>query len=371
MYAMSRTARLRRSVGRFLGVLALTGTALFAATTVATPPAYADAANCTNGFVLCTTIQYGGQWTPTPLDPGGPGGSNSSSPGYVSSCWLQPNTAWQNQNQDASSPAGLEQYFKDVTTAAGKNQFELAQIADALKIYDAATSGDQVVKPKHPPFNMGQSGGSWYVIACDTDTYKYRDQLAIQSAMGVSAAFAPWEVWFWITDGQKLPRGVHVVTPDLLAEFASNHVAVAPGFPAISPDVAKLQTVNLTVNTVNTAGANGYGPYTATASLAGITSSVTAFPISVTYTTNPSSLMSPTSVTCEFQADGSMKSACPFTFTAPVAAGSGDQLIATTRWMVSWTGSTANGAAIWTHPLPGGAIAVPATVTVQEIQTIN
>ena len=206
MYAMSRTARLRRSVGRFLGVLALTGTALFAATTVAAPPAYADAANCTNGFVLCTTIQYGGQWTPTPLDPGGPGGSNSSSPGYVSSCWLQPNTAWQNQNQDASSPAGFKQYFDDMTAAAGKNQDELKQIATALRIYQDATSGDVGVKPAYPPFNIGHSGGSWYTIACDSDTYKYQDYAAIQAAMGVSAAYVQWEAWFWIADGEKRLR---------------------------------------------------------------------------------------------------------------------------------------------------------------------
>ena len=373
MYAMSRTARLRRSVGRFLGVLALTGTALFAATTVAAPAAYADGAtNCSGMWVLCTTIQYGGQWTPTPHDPGGPGGSNSGSPGYISSCWLQPNTAWQNPNQDASSPAGFKQYFDDMTAAAGKNQDELKQIATALQIYQDATSGDVGVKPAYPPFNIGHGGGSWYTIACDSDTYKYQDYAAIQAAMGVSAAYVQWEAWFWIADGEKLPAGVQTVTPNMLALFASNHVLVSTTFPAISPNAANLQTVNLAVKSVNTAGENGYGPYTATATLAGITSSVTAIPVSVTYTTNPSSLMSPPSATCNFNADGSIKSPCPtFTFTAPAAAGSPDQVIATITWNVRWTGSTANGAIIWTHPLPGGPQVITHAVTVQEIQTIN
>lgn len=373
MYAMSRMARLRRNVGRFLGVLALTGTALFAATTVAAPPAYAaGASNCTFEWILCTAIQYGGQYTPTPLDPNGPGGGNSGSGGYVSSCWLEPNTVWQNPNQDASSPTGFAQYFNDMAAGHTHDLGFQTWIGVVNNIYEFGTVGDPGVKTTNPPYNNGVSGGRWYNIACDPATVKTTDITDIQYAMGVSGAYSQYEFWFWIKDGQTLPKGVQTVTPNMLALFASNHVAVTPLFPAISPDVAKLQTVNLAVKSVNAADANGYGPYTATASLAGFTSSVTAFPVSVTYTTNPSSLMSPTSVTCDFNPDGSIKSPCPtFTFTAPVTAGSADQLIATTTWNVSWTGSTANGAVIWTHPLPGGAIARQRPVTVQEIQTIN
>jgi hypothetical protein len=366
-------ARLRRGIGRFLGVLALTGTALFAATAVAAPPAYADgASNCSTTWILCTTIQYGGQWTPTPLAPNGPGGGNSGSAGYVSSCWLQPNTAWRNANQDASSPAGLQQYFSAMANSLNHDTTFRTWIGPVNLIYEAGKNADVGIGLKTPPYNIGQSGGRWYTIACDSATFKYSDYTDIQAAMGVSAANIQYEAWFWIKDGQTPPPGVQVVTPDMLARYAANHVLLTPTFPAISPDAANLQTVNLAVKSVNTAGANGYGPYTATATLAGITSSVTAYPVTVTYTTSPSSLMSPTSVTCDFNKDGSIKAPCPtFTFTAPAAAGSGDTLIATTTWHVDWTGSTANGAAIWTHPLPGGPKAFPHAVTVQEIQTIN
>lgn len=374
MYAMSRVARLRRSVGRFLGVLALTGSAVFAATTVAASPAYADGAtNCSSAWILCTTIQYGGSYQPTPRDPSGPGGGSGGGGGYVSSCWLQPNTAFGNPNQDASSPAGLQQYFTAMAQVWHHDPDFQTWFSGVQQIYYSGRGADAGIGLSAAPYNTGVAGGRWYTIACDMNTYKYSDYTAIQVAMGVSAANIQYEGWFWIKNGQQPPPGVQTVTPGMLAGFASNHVKLNPQFPAISPPVTNLQTVNLAVKSVNTAGQNGYQQYQTTATLAGITSTVTAYPVSVTYTATPGSLMSPASLTCYFNADGSIKSPCPtFTFTAPAAAGSGDTITATTAWNVTWTGSANYGEAGWTRPLAlGPDMVFTHAITVQEIQTIN
>lgn len=365
--------RVRRGVGRVLGVLALTGTAVFAAGAVAAPPAYADGAtNCSSQWLLCTTVMYGGSHQPTPRDPSGPGGSDSGSSGYVSSCWLEPNTAWLNPNQDASSPDGLAQYMSDMNQTWHGNPDFQDWYGHVQEIYNSDIGADPGIGLTKPQYNEGLTDGRWYTIACDADTYKYSDYTDIQVAMGVSAANLDYESWFWIKNQQQIPTSVQTVTPNLLAEFAANHVEIDPTFPAISPGVADLQTVNLAVQTVNTKGENGYHEYTTTATLAGITSTVKSYPVSVTYTASPSDLISPESVTCYFNKNGSIKKPCPtFTFTAPVAKGSQDSITATTTWDVVWTGSTDYGEAGWTRQLPGINPAFTQTVTVQEIQTIN
>ncbi|HET9173572.1 MAG TPA: hypothetical protein VFN97_29350, partial [Actinospica sp.] len=240
---MSRMSRARRSIGRFLGVLALTGTALFAAATVSAPAAYAESGtNCSNSWLLCTTITYGGSHGPA-RDVNGAGAGGSSG-GYVSSCWLQPNTAWESPSTDASSPLGLQQYFAAMnSTWHGDPDFQ-TWFGGVQDIYAAGHNKDPGIGLSALPDNLGVTGGRWYTISCDMDTYKYSDYTAIQAAMGVSAANLDYEAWFWITDPKAL-KGVPIITPDLLAQYAANHVLIKASFPQLDPSVQNLQTVNL------------------------------------------------------------------------------------------------------------------------------
>ena len=367
-------------IGRFLGVLALICTALFAATTVAAPPAFADgSSNCTSDLILCTAITWGGSYTTTPLDPSDPAGGGGGSGGYVSSCWLQPQTAWGDPNTDASSPAGLEQFFNSFALSVEHNPDGEAQYQPAYAIYNTGRNGfgkaDPGIGLSAPPFNEGVSGGRWYGIACIPSDNNLEDYTSIQEAMGVSATQLLYEGWFWIKDGQKMPTGVQVMTPNLLAQYVANHVKLTPLFPALSPGVANLQTVNLPVQSVNQAGTNGYHKYTASAALGPIYSQVYAFPVSVTYTSNPADLITPESVTCSFDAneDGAIASPCQtFQFTEPATAALGYSLTATTTWKVYWAGNADYREARWTIPLPGPNPAYTANdLTVQEIQAIN
>ena len=373
MYAMSRMNRARRSIGRFLGVLALTGTALLAAATVSAPAAYADGAtNCGGAWILCTTIQYGGAHGPA-RDVNGAGGSGGSGGGgYVSPCWLQPNTAWGDPNTDASSPTGLQQYFNDMAAVWHHDPDFQTWFGGVQAIYNDGKGGDPGIGLTAPPDNIGVSGGRWYTIACDMDTYTLSAYTAIQASMGVSAANLDYEAWFWVTDPKALPPGVQIITPDLLAQYAANHVLIKATFPALDPAVGNLQTVNLPVKTVTDQTPNGYKQYQTTATLGTVFSQVNAYPVSITYTANPPGLITPSSVTCTFNPDGTIQAPCAtFTFTQPVKAGSADQIIATSTWNVTWTGNADYGEAGWTRPLPGDFPAFDSPITVQEIQTIN
>jgi hypothetical protein len=372
--------RLGGRIGRFLGVLALLCTALFAATTAAAPAAFADgASSCTSDLILCTAITWGGAYTSTPLDPSDPAGGGGGSGGYVSSCWLQPQTAWGNADEDASSPAGFEQFFNDFAVAVEHDPEAEAMYQPAYDLYNtgknAYGSADAGIGLTAPPFNEGVTGGRWYGIACVQSDNNFEDYTSIQEAMGVSSAQLNYEGWFWITNGQTMPPGVQVMTPNLLAQYAANHVALDPLFPALSPGVGDLQTVNLPVESVNQAGTNGYYEYQTWATLGPITSTVYAYPVSVTYTSTPQDLITPESVTCSFDqnGDGGIASPCQtFEFTMPGSASLGYSLTATTTWKVYWAGNADYGEDAWTIPLPGPNPAYTANdVTVQEIQAID
>jgi hypothetical protein len=369
--------RVGRRIGRLLGVLALLATATIAATAVAAPPAFADgSSNCSTAWILCTTIQYSGSYQAAPRDPNGDGGGGSGGSGYISSCWLQPQTAWGDSDTDASSPAGLEQFFNDLATEVEHEPDNQAFYEQMYNLYNTGKNDAGPVDPgvglTAPPFNEGVTGGRWYGIACDLETYKYTDYLAIQHAMGVSPAQLNYEAWFWIANGQTLPATVQVVTPNMLAGYAANHVLLTPQFPALSPPVGEKQTVNLPVESVNGAGQNGYQEYQTSATLAGITSTVQAYPVSVTYSATPQGLITPASVTCTFDENGEIASPCStFQFTEPAGSTLGYSITATTTWNVTWSGSADYGEAGWTEPLPGPPAAFTNAVTVQEIQTIN
>lgn len=360
-------------LGNVLGALALVGAAMFVQSTVGAPAAAAadGASNCSSAMLLCTTIQYSGSHQSDPRDPAGPGGDGGSG-GYVSSCWLQPLTALNDPDQQASTPEDLDQYFKDLDQDwLGDPDFRTwyGQVQTIYRDDIGSDSGVGLVKGHQ--YNEGVSGGSWYAIACDMDTYKYSDYVAVQKAMGVSDGNLDFEGWFWVTNPAGLPKSI-IVTPGMLAQYAANHVAVTPGFPELSPDAATVQTVKLPVESVNTAGARGYHTYSTSASLAGIRSTVTSYPVTVTYTAIPADLISPESVTCQFNENGSIKKGCgTFVFTRPVPVSAGYRLIATTTWKVTWVGSAEYGQAGWTIPLPGAEPVFTQVVHVQAIQAVN
>jgi hypothetical protein len=358
-------------IGRILGVLALLGTALFAATTVAAPPAFADgSSDCSTNYYLCTIVSYSGDSQPQPRDPNGEGGSTSGSGGYISSCWLQPQTAWGDPNTLASSPAGLEQYLNDMAAFGDHIGGFQTWFQPMYQLYDTGKGADPGIGLTAPPFNTGVSGGQWYGIACVPSDNNYEDYVAIQTAMGVTGVnlTEDYENWFWITDPKAVPPSVQVMTPSLLGRYAANHVAFTLEFPTLSPPVGTVQTVNLPVESADSQSASGYQEYSTTATIPGMTSTVTTYPVSVTYTASPSGLINPSSVTCYFNEDGTFSSPCPtFQFTTPEQNGA--TITATSTWNVTWNGD--DGEAPWTEQLPGPALAVVAPITIQEIQTIN
>ena len=363
--------RIGSRVGRFLGVLALTGTAVFAAMTVAAPPAFADgASNCSTNFYLCTIVQYGGtNASQQPRDPSGEGGTESSG-GYISSCWLQPQTAWGNQNVVASSPAGLEQYLIDMAAIGDHIGGFQAWFQPMWQLYNAGKGADPGIGLSAPPFNTGVSGGQWYGIACVPSANNYQDYVAIQVAMGVKGINLTndYENWFWLQNGQPTPAGVTVMTPSLLGRYAANHISFNPEFPQLSPTVGTVQTVNLPVTTADNQSGRGYAEFLTWARIPGMFSEVKTYPVSVTYTASPQGLITPSSVTCYFKEDGTLKSACPtFQFTEPERSGA--TITATSMWDVTWI--VQDGEAPWTEQLPGPPVVVNAPLTVQEIQTIN
>jgi hypothetical protein len=187
--------------------------------------------------------------------------------------------------------------------------------------------------------------------------------VAVQASLGVSNQY---EEWFWLADG-KPPAGVPVMDPNLLAEYAAANTRVTPGWPVFSPKLNN-QTVNLATIVTNAAGADGFTTYRATATLAatGQSSVVHATPDSVTFTASPGGVMSPPSVTCRFNADGSLKSGCQFTFLKATSAGY--TLTESTMWNVTWDGDPVTGEPGWTKQI--GPITQSAPVLVQEIQTI-
>lgn len=362
-------------LGRVLGVFALLGTVVFAQAARNAPSAAADgsgggAVNCSGGLLLCTAIQYTGNWQTQPRDPDGPGGGGSGAED-IPICWLQPQTAWENPDVDASSPAGLAQYFNDMAADWDHDPTFTAWLGQVNLIYIDDKGADPGIGLVAPNYNTGQTDGRWYGIACDP-TATYGDYTAIQQDMGVSTANLPYEGWFWIKNPADIPSSVPQVTPQMLAGYAANHVAITASFPLLSPDVGTTQTVGLPVESVNIAGGHGYYTYSTTATLAGIFSTVTSYPVSVTYTASPGGLITPGSVTCRFNQDGSIANGCPtFKFTEPEAPAIGATLYATTTWDVHWNGSKAYGEGKWTEQLPGPDPTFQAVVTVQAIQAVN
>ena len=101
-----------------------------------------------------------------------------------------------------------------------------------------------------------------------------------------------------------------------------------------------MQTVNLATLISNRAGANGYRRYTANASIStGQSSTVYATPSSVTFTS--SGPTSPPSVTCRFNADGSLRSGCALTFLKSTK--SGYTVTESSMWNVTWGGDPVTG----------------------------
>lgn len=306
----------------------------------------------------------GGFWIATHIELTGSVYSGGGSP-YAPSgwtppkCWLELNSGY--GVSPAYTPDGFAAYmaqvyaFYDNALEPGiKNAFE--------QLYYYGHGVDGSVGLTNPPYNEGLGGGKWYAIACTPDA-GYGDYVAVQSAMGVANQY---EEWFWLADGAP-PRGVPVMDPNLLAEYAAANTKVTPGWPNFSPRLNAMQTVNLATLITNGAGANGFRKYTATATLpaTGQSSTVYATPASVTFTS--SGPMSPSSVTCTFNGNGTFKSPCRLTFLKSTSTGY--TIRESSMWNVTWGGDPVTGEPGWTRQI-GPVVKTYNPVMVQEIQTV-
>lgn len=306
----------------------------------------------------------GGFWIATHIALSGDvyqgGGSPYSPSGWTPpKCWLELNSGY--GVDPAYTPDGFALYMAQVY--AFYDHAQETAIKDAFyALYHDGKGVDGAVGLTRPPYNEGVGGGKWYAIACTPDA-GYGDYVALQSSLGVANQY---EEWFWLTDGAP-PRGVAVMDPELLAEYAAANTRVTPGWPNFSPRLNAMQTVNLPTLITNGAGANGFRRYTATATLpaTGQSSTVYATPASVTFTS--SGPISPSSVTCHFNADGSLQSGCRFTFLKSTA--SGYTVRESSMWNVTWSGDPVTGERGWTRQI-GPVTLTDAPVLVQEIQTI-
>lgn len=305
----------------------------------------------------------GGFWIATHIELSGSvfqGGSPYAPPDWTPpKCWLELNSGY--GIDPAYTPDGFALYMAQ--TYAFYDHAQETAIKQAF--YDLYYSGkgvDPAVGLTAPPYNEGVGGGKWYAIACTPDA-GYGDYVAVQASLGVSNQY---EEWFWLADG-KPPAGVPVMDPNLLAEYAAANTKVVPGWPVFSPKLNQ-QTVNLATLVTNPPGANGFKTYTARATLpaSGQFSEVHASVDSVTFTASPAGVMSPSSVTCGFNADGSLKSGCQFTFLK--ATSTGYTLTESTMWKVTWDGDPFTGEPGWTRQI--GPITQSNPALVQEIQTI-
>lgn len=314
--------------------------------------AQADASG-SGGFWIATHVELSGSVYQA-------GGSPYSPDGWTPpKCWLELNSGY--GVDQAYTPDGFATYMAQVYA------FYLHAQEDAIRdafygIYHDGHGVDAAVGLSKPPYNESLGGGKWYAIACTPDA-GYGDYVALQSSLGVANQY---EEWFWLADGAP-PPGVPVMDPNLLAEYAAANTRVTPGWPDFSPKLDN-QTVNLATQVSNAPGANGFGVYTATATLpaTGQSSTVHATPEAVTFT-SPDGSMSPPSVTCTFNADGSLQSGCQFTFLKSTSTGY--TLTESTTWNVTWGGDPVTGEPGWTKKI-GPITQQYNPVMVQEIQTI-
>jgi len=311
--------------------------------------AQADTAG-TNGELIFTNIALSGSRS-------APGQTNPPIGWVPPKCWLEPNSGL--GVDPAYTPAGFAQYMAQIN-ALYKHTGETDLQTETDKIYAQGLGADPVVGITHPAYNHDLTDGMWYMISCSSDAV-YADYEAFKKSLGVTNDY---EEWFWLTNGTS-PPGVAVADPELLAEYAAANTLVNPGWPTMSPDKNMTQTVNLPTLVTNAAGNNGFGQYSATATLTTTnqSSTVTAVPTSVTFTSDG---MSPSSVSCRFNADGSLQAGCELNWYKSSSAGY--TLQESTTWNVSWDGHA--GAAGWPKQIGPFTQTYPNPVIVQEIQTV-
>lgn len=290
--------------------------------------------------------------------------SDGSSPNAPSGwtppkCWLQLNSGF--GVDPASTPDEFAAYMGQVYAFLHHAQEDALQQA-IYQLYYKGIGVDPGVGLTSAPYNeaLGNSG-AWYGMACSLDS-GYGDYVALAAEMGANN---PDENWFWLPNGTP-PAGVPVMDPNLLAEYAAANTRVTPGWPNFSPRLTAMQTVNLATLITNGAGQNGFRRYTATASIpTGQSSTVHATPSRVTFTS--SGPTSPRSVTCYFNANGSLRSGCQLTFLKSTS--SGYTVTESSMWNVTWGGDPVTGEPGWTRQI-GPVTIVSGPVLVQEIQTI-
>lgn len=312
--------------------------------------AQADAGG-SGGFWISTHIALGGSVYPN-------GGSPYAPVGWTPpKCWLELNSG---EGVDpAYTPDGFAHYMA-ILYATDDNRQESDVKTAFQNLYQKGIGVDAAVGLTNPPYNEGVGGGKWYAIACTPDA-GYGDYAAVQSSLGVANQY---EEWFWLKDGSP-PAGVPVMDPELLAEYAAANTKVTPGWPDFSPALNKTQTVNLATQITNAAGANGFKPYSATATLAPLSSTVSATPVSVTFAVSQPGIMSPSSITCDFDTNGRLQSGCSVTFLKSTSTGY--TITESTKWNLAWVedpGAKGWPKTIVTPPQPYNP------VMVQEIQSV-
>ena len=288
------------------------------------------------------------------------GGSPAAPIGWTPpKCWLELTAGF--GVDPAYTPDGFATYMSQVYALyhhTGMDDY----LSGTEQIYVDGNGADPIVGLTALPYNEGVSGGKWYQIACSLDSVS-GDYDAFKAKLGANS---PYEEWFWLKDG-TVPPGVPVMDPNLLAEYAAANAAVTPGWPTFSPGLDATQTVNLATLVTNAAGTNGFRTYSATATLpsTGQSSTVYATPVSVTFTS--SGPISPSSVTCTFNANLSFNG-CQFDFLKSTATGY--TVTESSTWNVTWAGDPGTGEAGWTRQIGPFTQTYPNPVIVQEIQTV-
>jgi len=344
--ARHRSKGPRRAV-RWAAVAALIGCFV----TAAGPSAQADAGSV--GNEIYTHIALTGDVTRAG---GGPSGPIDWVP---PKCWLEPNNGDVYGVGDAYTPDNFALYMAQLDIQL-KQAGEQALDTVVQRIYVRGQGADPIVGITNPPYNeaLGNSG-MWYEILCGRDSV-FSDYAAFKAQLG---ATQDGEEWFWFNNGA--PPKLPIADPELLAEYAAANTVVTPQWPTMSP--AAKQTVNLATLFSNAAGTNGYRRYRAVATLNApfMQSIVYATPTTITFTANIPGVISPSSVTCNFNADGQLDgNNCQLTFLKSTATGW--VLHASTMWDLTWNGPQGQG---WVHHLGPIDIDSP-PIIVQEIQTV-
>ncbi|MGH6655726.1 MAG: hypothetical protein ACRDVE_11030 [Actinocrinis sp.] len=275
-------------------------------------------------------------------------------------CWLEPNAGL--GMAAAYTPDDFGVYMAKLN-ALFHNSAETDLQYETNRIYYRGQGADPIVGLVNAPYNKTVTGGKWYMISCSLDSV-YSDYTTFKASLGTTNEY---EEWFWFNDAAP-PKGIPFADPELLAELAAANTKVAPRWPDFSPPLRALQTVNLRTQITNPAGANGFRKYSVTARLqsVGLESTVNAYPKSVTFT-SPQNEISPSSVTCYFNKDGSLKGDCGFTFLKSTSKGY--TITESTTWDVIWDGDPVTGEAGWDRII-GPFNQNTDNVIVQEIQTI-